>query len=300
MKKRFIYAELVGGLGNQIFIFEIARYLSALNSGKIFLNKFNVDRKHSNGNSIIEDFRLPNNVKFTNHGLILNRFFNPLKRYLKFINKVNQRWILVLDDSDLSLDQNKIIYLIKERNPKLIIVLGFWQNFSYWKNSHQYALRDESRKFSLYSKELLEQNPIIFHYRLSTQHEDWEQAWGILNPNFLDDALFALGMSSSIEIINVWIFSNNIDMASNLLKNYAVRENYSLRFIDDSGMSPAEIIILFSKSKFLICSNSTFSIVAAKIGNVPNVAVPSDLSKNSDGNILTSNKWIKVNSSWLE
>ena len=78
------------------------------------------------------------------------------------------------------------------------------------------------------------------------------------------------------------------------------KEHYNIRFIDDSGMSPAEIIMLFSKSQFLICSNSTFSIAAAKIGNVPNVVVPSDLAKNSSGNSLTLNKWVRVNSAWLQ
>lgn len=88
-------------------------------------------------------------------------------------------------------------------------------------------------------------------------------------------------------------FSNNIDLARCLLKDHTDSEHCNVRFIDDSGMSPAEVIMLFSKSQFLICSNSTFSIVAAKIGNVPNVVVPSDLSKNSSGNILTSNKWMR-------
>ena len=300
MKNRFIYAELVGGLGNQIFIFEMAQYLSSLNNGKIFLNKFNVNQKHSKGNSDIGHFQLPNNTKFTNCGSTLNKFFNPIKRYLKYINKLNQNLILVLDDTDLNLNQNKIIDLIKKRNPKLIIVLGFWQDFSYWRDNLKYTLCNESRLFGIFSKELLEQHPVIFHYRLSTPYEDWEQAWGILSPDFLDAALFALNVSTSSKFINLWIFSNNINTARHLLKNYVDKEHYNIRFIDDSGMSPAEIIMLFSKSQFLICSNSTFSIAAAKIGNVPNVVVPSDLAKNSSGNSLTLNKWVRVNSAWLQ
>lgn len=300
MSKRFIYAELVGGLGNQIFVFEMAQYLSALNNSKVYLNKFNVNRKHSKSNSDIKDYQLPSNTKFTKYGNILNKFFNPVKRHLKYLNQLHQNLILVLDDSDLNMDQNKIINMIKKRNPKLIIILGFWQDFSYWRDNPRYILRDESSSFRIFSRELLEQNPVIFHYRLSTQYEDWEKAWGTLSPNFLNDALFALNVYKPSKFINLWIFSNNIDLARYLLKDHTDSEHCNVRFIDDSGMSPAEVIILFSKSQFLICSNSTFSIVAAKIGNVPNVVVPSDLSKNSSGNILTSNKWMRVTSSWLQ
>jgi|694.fasta_scaffold42552_3 hypothetical protein len=299
VRTRFIYAELVGGLGNQIFVFEMARYLSSLNNGKVLLNDYNIDRNHSKGKSTIKDFQLPKNVRFTNYGFLLNKYFISLKQYLKYVNKIAQKWILVLDDSDPSLDQNTMIELINKRNPKLILVFGFWQNFSYWINSYAYSLCKESKNFQLLSMDLVEQNPVIFHYRLSTENEDWEKAVGILNPNFLDNAISALNISTLKKIVNIWVFSNNIDMARDLLKNYKGKENYSLRFIDDSGLSPAEIIMLFSKSQFLICSNSTFSFVSAKIGNVPNVVVPSNLSKNSGGNISTPNKWIKVHSSWL-
>ena len=300
VKNRFIYAELVGGLVNQIFIFEMARYLSSINNGKVFLNTFNIDRNHSKGRSTIADYQLPNNIRFTNYGLLLNKLFNPLKQYLKCINKINQRWVLVLDDSDLSLDPNMIVNLINNRNPKLILVLGFWQNFSYWTNSNDYILCNESRDFQILSGALVEQNPVIFHYRLTTEYEDWENAGGgILHPNFLGSAISALSLSIPRKIINLWIFSNNIEMAKDLLKDYKGWREYNLRFIDDSGLSAAEIVLLFSKSQFLICSNSTFSIVAAKIGSVPNVVVPSDLTKNSSAFILTPNKWVKVNSSWL-
>jgi len=297
---RFIYAELAGGLGNQIFVFEMAQYLSSLNNSKIFLNKFNVSQKHSRGSSDIGHYQLPNNTKFTNYGNVFNKFFNPVKRYLKYINKLDQNFILVLDDTDINLNQNKIVDLIKKRNPRLIIVLGFWQDFSYWRDNLKYTLCDESESFTIFLRELLEQHPVIFHYRLSTQYEDWEQAWGILSPNFLNDALFALNVLKSSKAVNLWIFSNNVDMARYLLKNYVSGEHLKIRFIDDSELSPAEVIMLLSKSQFLICSNSTFSIAAAKIGNVPNVVVPTNLSKKSSGITLTSNKWIRVNSSWLQ
>ena len=76
-------------------------------------------------------------------------------------------------------------------------------------------------------------------------------------------------------------------------------KNYDIEFIDDASLSAAEVLKLFSQAQFLICSNSTFSLIAAKIGNVPNVVVPSELSKNSEVRISLPPDWIRVKSLWL-
>jgi hypothetical protein len=64
-------------------------------------------------------------------------------------------------------------------------------------------------------------------------------------------------------------------------------------------MLPSEIMLLFSKANFLICSNSTFSIVAAKIGAVKNVIAPLDLSQNRHENFELPADWKRIPSVWL-
>jgi hypothetical protein len=75
---------------------------------------------------------------------------------------------------------------------------------------------------------------------------------------------------------------------------------YKLFYIDDSELSPAELIILSSRSKILTCSNSTFNIIDPRIGNVEHVLVPSELSKNGQSNFELPTEWRKVKSVWLD
>ena len=159
-----------------------------------------------------------------------------------------------------------------------------------------------SKKYFYLLGELIRQNPVIFHYRLSTLNDNWEKAWGELSPRFLIDSLLSLDDDLNFSEVkkNIWIFSNNLDYAEKLLADLNISKNYHVKFIDDSELSPAEIITLFSKSQFLICSNSTFSTVAAKIGAVPNVVIPSSFSKYSYVDMSPPSKWIKVNSSWIQ
>ena len=96
-----------------------------------------------------------------------------------------------------------------------------------------------------------------------------------------------------------WIFSDNIFEVKKLIEHSDLIKKYKIIFVDDSGISPAELLILFSKSNYLICSNSTFSLAAAKIGNVGNVVAPADLSRYAPVNIFMPNNWIKIKSVWL-
>jgi hypothetical protein len=37
--KKIVIVNLAGGLGNQIFLFEAARFIASINNGKILINK---------------------------------------------------------------------------------------------------------------------------------------------------------------------------------------------------------------------------------------------------------------------
>jgi len=116
---------------------------------------------------------------------------------------------------------------------------------------------------------------------------------------YILNSLLLFKPNLDIEKQKIWIFSNDLDHAKQLFLKYDTIENYDIDFIDDASLSAAEVLKLFSKAKFLICSNSTFSLIAAKIGNVPNVVVPSELSKNSKVIMSLPPDWIRVKSLWL-
>jgi hypothetical protein len=85
---------------------------------------------------------------------------------------------------------------------------------------------------------------------------------------------------------SVWIFSDNITLAKQFLSSVDFPEKFELLYFDDSGMSPAEVLMLIASSSLLVCGNSTFSLAAAKIGKIKNLFVPSSFSK-YDANVDT-------------
>jgi len=296
--KKIVIVDLAGGLGNQIFLFEAARFIASINNSRILINKSNVDKYHSGGKSRIEDFVFPNDIKFFKFSPWINKIYIKFRIFIATFNNCSQSLSLILDENYNSHKRNKIYRMVSQKNPKLIIISGFWQSFAYFNNDFEYKLESEGKKFLKLSNEIDSQHPIIFHYRLGKIDNRWEHGWGALSPKFLSNALFTLKRHNP-SLKNIWVFSNDLPEAK-ILTETINHAHYKLFYIDDSELSPAELILLFSRSKIIVCSNSTFSILAAKIGNVKHVLVPSELSRNGHNSFELPADWIKVKSVWLD
>jgi hypothetical protein len=220
----------------------------------------------------------PRTVKFFKLSVPFNKIYILLRDFLRKYNDFNQSLFLVLDESYNLYTRDEVYRLILKKNPFFTIVCGFWQNLEYWDDSFKFELKTNGKKFIELSSEMKSKQPIVFHYRLGRTNGRWEHGWGALNPIFLLNALSELGKRDTESKV-VWIFSNDLQEAKELTAslNYLP---YIFVFIDDFELSPAELLILVSLSKTLICSNSTFSILAAKIGKIPSVFVPAELSQN--------------------
>ena len=286
--------ELAGGLGNQVFILEMAKYLSSLNGGKIILEISHIDSEQFKGKSTIEDFILEYDVKVFKYNKIFKRFSDFSKQFSKIFNKLNKNLLFIPDESVLGSRKELLENLITTKKPKFIILFGFWQNFSFWLNDSKYALKNSSQKYLDTFQLMQEQKPIVFHYRIGAYGTKWEYQWGVLSPEFLIKSISHLNHDKVI-----WIFSDNLVMAEEFFRKFRITSKSILVYLDDSGMSPAEIFLLFSKSEYLVCSNSTFSIAAAKIGNVANVIVPTEFSKYEHIDFHLPYNWIRIESVWM-
>ena len=296
--KRIVIVDLAGGIGNQIFLFEMANFISRIDNRVILINKSHIDKKHSNGNSTIEDFILPVHAKFFNLYNVIRIFYVKLGLVLKILNQFKQSIFLVLDESYNLGSSADIRNIVLQRNPKIILVTGFWQNFSYWHDDFDYKLKVEGSRYKELLNRLSTENPVVVHYRIGRINGAWENPWGALSPKYVIESLNSLEKEDK-NFRPIWIFSNDINEAKNLFSTTNFAPSNTV-FVDDSELRPSEIILLLSKSWALICSNSTFSIVAAKIGKVPNVTVPSNLSRTRQSNILFPVSWHKVTSEWLD
>ena len=300
MKKSYIVVELAGGLGNQIFLLEMAKYLSLLNGSKVLVNLSHIDSKQFNGKSTIEDLQFEKNIKLFRYNPIFKKLSDYSKKYLAILNKIKQNLILILDESEFASGNIALEKMIINRKPKFILIFGFWQNFTYWQSEAKYVLKNPSQKY-LDACELLKlQKPIVFHYRIGNYGTKWEYQWGILGPNYLKNCLdyFNLDLKENTKV--VWIFSDDPNNAQEFLRSVQMPKNFVIMYFCDTDMSPAEIFMLFSQSSYIICGNSTFSIAAAKIGNVENVIIPDALSKYETISMLFPNNWIRIKSVWLD
>jgi len=298
MKKRLILLDLPGGLGNQLFAYYFATSLPESGKNKYFLNTRYIDISHSNGKSTIQGYRFEPKVTFFDLGFLINRLFEPFKRHLGFINKFPALKILVLDDSNPSLANGDIHKLIEKLNPKVVIVFGFWQNLKYFNSANRPILESPSNAYLDLIQRIEVENPVVFHYRLGRKKGAWEHAWGALDAEYLWSAMVSLRTSAQVQKDRpVWVFSNDLPEAREILSSTKL----SIEFVDDSSLSPCELFEVLSASKSLVCSNSTFSILAAKVGQVMDVVIPRELSRGKPVNIPgIPSTWIRVNSTWLE
>ena len=297
ISKKWIFADLPGGLGNQLFTYYFATSIAQSESYDLFLNTRYIDLNHSNGNSTIRGYRFDSNVHFFDFGYFLNRIIEPFKRHLGVLNKFQFLRIMVLDDTNQSYLQGDIQELIRKRNPKVIIIFGFWQDLANFKIENKLTLHNPSSHYKELLTRMTIDNPIVFHYRLGRKNGTWEHAWGALGAKYLGDAITSIvECNPQAAKSPIWVFSNDLKDAERILA-----EIKGLVFINDSRLSPCELFELISNSNNLICSNSTFSVLAGQVGAVENVAIPREMSRDGKAGIDGLPKqWQRIEPTWLE
>jgi hypothetical protein len=300
MKKAYIFTDLAGGIGNQIFLLEMSKFVSSINMGDIYLNKFHIDLRHSSGKSTIEDFDLSAAIKFWDQRKSLAFVFNRIKRYLKYLNHLPQNLVLILDDTDKRLNKNLIEQYIRKKQPKFTFIFGFWQNFEFWSDETEYRLKNGSLNYHLLIEEQIEIKPIVIHYRLGRIGNSWESGWGALSPKYFLNSLESIKSDWGPGSAPVWVFSNEISYAVDIFEGLVHDSSFNFRFIDNQNLSPAEIVLILSKARNLICGNSTMSIAAAKLGKVSNVIIPKELSIKGDKVNAIPKNWVCIDPIWLD
>lgn len=273
---KIIILSLSGGLGNQIFLLKFASFVSSIDDRNIYILEHRNSHSQNNHESSFKDFNITSDFRRFKRNNILLLLFLKLDKYTQKFSDLFPKIFLLLGLKQHGMTPGEIRELISTRNPLIVLITGFWQDFSFWDNS-TYTLRKKSKGFHQAYLELIEREPIIFHYRLGSIGNKFEHGWGALSPKYFFASVSEMDSIASAEKAPIWVFSNDLDHAKKLLFD-ANTLNHQINFVDDKLLSPAEIMILLSKAKYLICSNSSFSIAAAKLGSVENVIVPKFLS----------------------
>lgn len=290
-----IYVSLTGGLGNQLFQLSAAMSIVAKNGEIILLDMFGKPRS-TNDRPDICGFILAKNIKYREGleapkilrkaiGFSLRMGINPRGwENLKLLNSLCN-WVISILVSIFFKERIQIVngkdvgYSDIRRSKKTILLVGYFQSFLYGvnlKNNTEYlqliesgqAVDDISRTDVDFS------NRLIIHLRLTDYL--YEEKFGIPNQNYYGNAIKQ--MFDLREFHEIWVFSDDIDMAKRTLK---VPEKMKISWMKCEHLKSYEILSMMRNGSGYIIANSTFSWWAAY------------LSRCDDPIVIAPNPWFK-------
>ncbi len=106
-------------------------------------------------------------------------------------------------------------------------------------------------------------------------------------------------LARSVDIEKAFIFTDSPQMLSNLSNSFPCK----VEVVTAEDLSTSETLILMSRCKGIITSNSTFSFWSAMLSNHTNIVIPSPWFKSDDEWLNSSNlnkqSWGTCKASWI-
>jgi len=292
--KEMIIVQLLGGLGNQMFQYAIARSLSNLRGidfridisafdkyklHKYSLHNFNISEKIANENEL-ELF----------NASILKKLYKNLFEWCKPYYKK----YIIIEKYDFKYDKN--IFKIPENS----YLRGYWQNENYFINIKRIIYDEFTIKNPLegknleYSEIIRKENSVSMHFRRGDYVEDktTNSVHGTCSIDYYKKSVQL--MANKLSNPHFFVFSDDIEWVK---KNFII--NYPVYYIDHNDANKNyEDLRLMSLCKNNVIANSSFSWWGAWLNQTENKIVISpsrwlnDPRKSSTKHIPQN--WIKI------
>ena len=232
-----------GGLGNQLFIYSFAKYLTLKYGINVLLdNKTGFVKDQYNRKYLLDNFDI--GLKDCS---LMQAAFIPLKKRAKFVTNNFFRNSILFEEESFHCDFiNDLKY-----NEKTLYLEGYWQKKNY---VEEFAL--SLRKDLQIHKELDEYN-ILFSRKINTTESVAIHFRKIRFSSTLDLSYYTkaiLQIKTFLPNPVFFIFSDDIEWCKNNLKF-----NEDIVFIENNKSDEIKDIWLLSQCKHFILSNSTFS-----------------------------------------
>lgn len=271
------YVYLTGGLGNQLF--QLSAALKA-NSGRSTIISLDINMGNPRKGDFFPDlagFSLPEGVEFLSKpvslfvqktaGYLLRMGIEP-KTWEK--TRITSRILRFFGKMTLSWHYRKIVNLLIAENVGFTevsvgrnnIQIGYFQSYRYLEDKNVLNQMDKltpsvkSEKLERLISRARSETPIFVHFRF----QDYlaEHKFGLPSKSYYEVALRDLdGMSRKI-----WVFSDDLKLAKEKVPS-AFRHN--CHFVEDDGLSPAQLLHLFRFGGDYVIANSTFSWWGAQL-----------------------------------
>lgn len=284
--------RLKGGTGNQLFIY-FASLMSHKTSGKpVYLETsalYLADTKRENSLSL---FKLPAEIKYLKFSdlkssLIRFAIYFTRKTGIKVGNIIYTPTEVGYCDTIAS-DSNKYAYID-----------GYFQTWRYFHAvienypDWQLQLKQESEIFRSFANRIEIEDPIIIHVRRG-DYKSLGNTFGLLSQEYFINAIKRLISKEGSD--NVWAFSDDPEYVRENFKDIDIQCFPEL----EASLSQEEVLVLMSKGKRLIISNSTFSWWAAAFAGLnASVIAPTPWFRNlSAPRDLLPHEWLTENALW--
>lgn len=312
MKKMIIV--LTGGLGNQLFQLQFAKYIQSKEDYKVYFDICLGKPRGKNGSPDSFYYGIPGEVvkpKESNLaskaiGYILRSSYAPSKlekrSISRFVAKICasivlsihfKTFVTALSPRDLGYDQNF--------NPRKrrMITMGYFQSYLFsTENGNKdkiFPKSPKSKEIDFHKKLAEIEKPIIVHVRRSDYSS--EEKFGLLGPKYYEQAIEEI--SARTKSSKIWLFSDEPSIAISLIPD---RYLETLRIIQEVDDSPANTLEVMRMGAGYVIANSTFSWWGAfsSYTNNPPVALPALWFKNMNSPTkLAPPSWIQVDPDFL-
>lgn len=277
MKKR-IYLSMMGGIGDQIFQLSFANYLKKrINcEGYLDISYYDTKLNYNKFKFRLKNLAIKNNLKLTDNISKINykylsylRIFNILKLdiiipsiyqlffKIKIKNFIYEYW---KDKRNFKLDKNSYYF-------------GYWHDLKYIKplikniNKHLINPNNNKIKIKKFIKNKINNKTVCVHIRGG----DFEK---LSSHNLLDQRYYDTAINfyqKKLNNPNFHIFTNDIKFSKKILSKYD--KDYKFKYIKGLDFSDIEEFCLFTKYKYSIIANSTFSLISTYLSSTRNMSL---------------------------
>jgi hypothetical protein len=293
MRKRIVYLRLGGGLGNQIFQYIAGLYVAEIQGAEAVFELAGTDSSFHGPKSSIRNLDLPrlkpSNVLLRTYWkfklrIAGNRSF--LLRYLRICRMENLGYI---DFDNFAKGSIRLLegFFITFRYKFNLTELGILEKIKV-KNPTKWLqtqlLKAESLKIC------------AIHIRHGDYLLNWEH-YGVLSTEYYKRALRFLQLKTDVD--EYWIFSDTPENAARIVKICEI-ERYKI-IVQPEESNDSESMVLMGACDYIICANSTFSIVSALFSKASQVLVPESLYRALPNPVdVYPSSWVQIESDWLE
>ena len=295
LRQERVVAKLVGGLGNQLFIYFAALNLARKINYDLSLDISFIEKSHSSGQSRLDAFHIEGEI------IESSKLIKLAKEYReRLVDALSIRGFYNV--SHRYLDEETLENIIANRNSKLYYLRGFHNTTKHFEElgRPELLLKEVSPAYRNLKMEIAES--VAIHIR-GGDYGLYKDTFGPLSQSYY---INTIENNREIERIarttSIFIFSDDMERSLRLQESLISRGYKAEEVSFSHPFSPAEELKLISSAKVILMANSTFSFWATEISSKDTIIIaPSNYTRSSGSvDFESSRKRILSQSEWEE